>query len=95
MFSPNRSAGLVEFRLKQAVNITTLRKFAGYTLLVLSVVAWAAIATLPFLDVSFSHAALITTALLIGGEIAFFTAVALLGKEIWAKLKSLFRRPEK
>jgi len=69
-----------------------MRKVAGYALIVLSVVAWAAIAALPFFDISVGSAAGIATTLVIGGEVSFFAGVALLGKEAWNKVKSLFKR---
>ncbi len=69
-----------------------MRKAAGYVLIVLSFVAWAAIAALPFMDVSIGSAAAITTALVIGGEVSFFAGVALLGKEAWNKVKSVFKK---
>jgi hypothetical protein len=69
-----------------------MRKAAGYALIVLSVVTWAAIAALPFMDVSIGSAAAISTALVISGEVSFFAGVALLGKEAWDKAKSIFRK---
>ena len=69
-----------------------MKKTFAYALLALSVLAWVAIAALPFLDVSIGKAAAITTALLIAGEVSFFVGVALLGKEAWEKVKSVFRR---
>ncbi len=69
-----------------------MKKTFAYALLALSVLAWGAIALLPFLDISIGKAAAITTALLIAGEVSFFVGVALLGKEAWEKVKSVFRR---
>lgn len=69
-----------------------MKKVFGYVLLVLSFLAWGAIAALPLLDISIGTAAAITTALVIGGEASFFLALALLGREAWEKMKSVFRR---
>ena len=69
-----------------------MRKATGYALLALSVAAWAAIAALPFMSVSIGSAAAITTALVIGGEISFLAAVTLLGKDVWDKVKSVWKR---
>ena len=69
-----------------------MRKTAGYALIILSIVAWAAIATLPFIGMPLARAAAITTALVIGGEVAFLAGVAQLGKEAWDKLKSKFKK---
>ncbi len=69
-----------------------MKKIVGYALLALSAVAWGGIAALPLLDISIGTAATATAALLIGGEIAFFVGVALLGTEAWEKMKSRFKR---
>lgn len=69
-----------------------MKKSFGYLLIILSVIAWVGIAALPFIEVSTGSAATITTALVIGGEVLFFTGVALLGAEAWNKIKSKFRK---
>ncbi len=51
-----------------------MRTVIGYFLFALSFMAWAAIAILPFLNLSIEMAAAITTALIVGGEITFFLA---------------------
>ncbi len=68
-----------------------MKKVIGYFLFVLSFMAWAAIAILPFLNLSIEISAAITTALIVGGEIAFFLSIALLGKEFFGKVKKIFR----
>ena len=68
-----------------------MKKVIGYFLFVLSFLAWAAIAILPFLNLSIDMSAAITTALIVGGEIAFFLSIALLGKEFLGKVKKNFR----
>ena len=68
----------------------SMRHVIGYFLFVLSFMAWAAIAILPFLNLSIEMAAAITTALIVGGEIAFVLSIALLGKEFLGKIKSFF-----
>ena len=69
-----------------------MKKVIGYFLFVLSFMAWAAIATLPFLNLSIEKSAAITTALIVGGEIAFFLSIALLGKEFLGKIKRFFHK---
>ncbi len=69
-----------------------MKKVIGYFLFVLSFMAWAAIASLPFLNLSIEKSATITTALIVGGEIAFLTSIALLGKEFLGKIKTFFNR---
>jgi hypothetical protein len=58
-----------------------MKKVIGYYLFVLSFMAWAVIAILPFLNLSIEMSAAITTALIVGGEIAFVLSIALLGKD--------------
>jgi hypothetical protein len=67
-----------------------MKNITGYFLFVLSFMAWAAIAILPFLNLSIEMSAAITTALIVGGEIAFVLSIALLGKEFLGKIKSFF-----
>lgn len=68
-----------------------LKKTIGYVLLALSFVLWVPIALLPFLDLSTEQIAGATTILIIAAEVAFFTAIALLGKEVWERIKAVFK----
>ena len=68
-----------------------MKKLIGYFLFVISFVAWAAIAVLPFLNLSIEMGAAITTVLIVG-EIAFFLSIVLLGKEFLAKIKNFFSK---
>jgi hypothetical protein len=65
-----------------------MRKTSGYFFVILSFLPWAAIAALPFLDISIGMAAGITTGLIVVGEVSFFLGVALLGKEAWERIKA-------
>ena len=69
-----------------------MKKIIGYFLFVASFIAWAAIAILPFLNLSIEMVAAVTTILIVGGEVAFFLSIALLGKEFLEKLKILFQK---
>lgn len=69
-----------------------MRKTAGYALLVLSFLAWGAIVTLPFLKITIGEAAALTTGLIIAGEVTFYLGIALLGKEVWEKIKAFVRK---
>jgi hypothetical protein len=69
-----------------------MKKVIGYFLFVLSFMAWAAIASLPFLNLSIEKSAAITTALIVGGEIAFVISIAILGKELLGKIKTFLNR---
>jgi len=72
-----------------------MRKILGYILLVLSCVAWGAITTLPFFPISVGQAAAATTGLIVLGEASFFLGVLLLGREVWEKIKALFKTNRK
>jgi hypothetical protein len=69
-----------------------MKKVIGYFLFVLSFMAWAAIASLTFLNLSIEKSAAITTAMIVGGEIAFVLSIALLGKEFLGKIKTFLNR---
>ena len=68
-----------------------MKTIFGYVLFVLSFVAWAAIALLPFFELSIAMASAITTALIIAGEVAFYVSIVLLGKEFLVKIKNYFK----
>lgn len=68
-----------------------MKKIFGYLCLILSVVTWGVIALLPFIEISKGQVAVITTALVIAGEILFLIAIALLGKEVWQHIKAIFK----
>ena len=67
-----------------------MKKVFGYLLFILSFCVWGLVALLPFLELSKGEIATATTLLIIGGEVAFLIAIALLGKDFWSKIKSLF-----
>jgi hypothetical protein len=69
-----------------------MRKTLGYFFVILSFLPWAAIAALPFFDISIGMAAGITAGLLVGGEVSFVLGLALLGKEAWERIKAAFRK---
>jgi len=68
-----------------------MRKILGYTMLVISCLAWAVIVFLPFLNSSPTTIATFAAGLIITGEVTFFLGVALLGKEVWEKIKGVFK----
>jgi membrane-associated PAP2 superfamily phosphatase len=69
-----------------------MRKASGYTLLALSFLAWGAILALPIFQISVGVTAALTVGLIITSEVAFYLGVALLGREVWEKIKAFFRR---
>lgn len=70
----------------------TLKKVAGYILLALSCLAWAAIFALPLFEITVGEVAALTTGLIVVGEVSFFFGIALLGREAWEKIKAVFRK---
>ena len=79
-------------RLMRDVRQMVLKKAAGYILLALSCLAWAAIFALPLFEISVGQVAALTTGLIIAGEATFFLGIALLGREAWEKIKAIFRK---
>ena len=69
-----------------------MKKTAGYLLLALSCLAWAAVFAMPLVDLSLEKAATLTAGLVIAGEVAFLLGIAILGKEAWEKIKAFFRK---
>ena len=69
-----------------------MKKAIGYLLFAISFMACAAIAILPFLNLTIEIAAAITAGLVVGGEVAFLLSIALLGKEFLAKIKDFFTK---
>jgi len=68
-----------------------MSKAFGYFFVVLSFLPWAAIAALPFFDISIGMAVGITTGLIVGGEVSFLLGLALLGKEAWGRIRAAFK----
>ncbi len=69
-----------------------MKKAAGYVLLALSCLGWAAIFALPLFEISVGEAAALTTGLIVASEATFFLGIALLGREAWEKIKAVFRK---
>ena len=69
-----------------------LKKALGYICLVLSFLVWGIIAALPFIDISKGEVAAATTFLIISGEVLFLISIALLGRDVWDKIKGIFKR---
>lgn len=67
-----------------------IRKKTGFILLGIVILCWIAVPVLPFFD--FKNKVIIITTILIGGEMLFVIAVALLGKAYWGKIKTMFKK---
>lgn len=64
----------------------SLRSKIGLSLLAPVLIYWIAIPILPFLDIPYKAATI--AAVIVGGEILFGIAVAVLGVEYWGQIKS-------
>ena len=76
-----------------------MRKLLGYSLLVISCLAWAIIPVIPFLSLSVAQKASWATVVFVFAEVTWWLAMPLLGKEIidyskaaWQRCKVLFSR---
>ncbi len=69
-----------------------LKRNTGYFLLVISLLAWSLVLVVPFLDFNKTQIVAISTSLIIAGEVTFYLSILLLGKEMWEKIKGLFKR---
>jgi hypothetical protein len=69
-------------------------KTVGYTLFVLSCLAWLIILIIPFLGFSRGQTAGVITVLIIIGEVTFYLSILLLGKTFYNKIREKigFRR---
>jgi len=63
-------------------------KIIGYILLLLSCLLWGLIFIIPWLDFSKSQIVVITTILIIAGEILFYISIILIGKSFFDKIKN-------
>lgn len=73
------------------------RKVLGYSLLIVSCMAWAALPIIPFLHLEGEQLAAWAAGVFIFAEITWWLSIPLLGKELlewwqryWEKLKALF-----
>lgn len=67
-----------------------LKKKIGLVLLGFVALYWISFPILPFLDIPYKAA--VITGLMVLGEILCLIAIALLGKEYWAKIKQWFSK---
>ena len=63
-------------------------KIIGYILLLLSCLMWGLIFITPWLDFSKSQIAVITTVLIIAGEILFYVSIIIIGKSFFFFIKN-------
>jgi len=66
-------------------------KIFGFILLGISCLSFLLILIFPWLGFSGKQIAVITTILIITGEVTFYTSIFILGKSFYQKLKSFFK----
>lgn len=73
---------------------SNLKKVLGFIFFGITILCWVGAPILPFTDIP--NKAIVTTTVVIVGEVFFVSAIALLGKEYWARIKqwgkSLFNK---
>lgn len=62
-----------------------LRKTLGLIFMAITILCWVGAPILPFTNIS--NKAIVTTMVVIVGEVFFVSAITLLGKEYWSKIK--------
>ena len=70
----------------------SLKRNLGYFLLATSLLAWSLVLVVPFGEFTKTQMVAISTSLIIAGEVTFYVSILLLGKEIWEKIKGIFKR---
>jgi RimJ/RimL family protein N-acetyltransferase len=68
-----------------------VRKQVGWSLIIISTLAWVGIGALFFLDISVAIQTALSSLLFIIGEVTFFGSIPFLGKDIWGAIKGLFK----
>jgi hypothetical protein len=68
--------------------VKALTKKIGYIVLALSLIVWCFVFIVPWFNLPKRQIVGITTVLIIVGEITFYLSVFLLGKTVYAKIKS-------
>jgi len=66
-------------------------KISGYIILAGSCILWCMIPIVPFLGLPVKKVALLTTILIIAGEITFYLSIFILGKSIIEKIKNILK----
>ena len=81
--------------------MANFRRVLGYSLLIISCIAWAALPIIPFLPFEGEQLVAWGAGVFIFAEITWWLAIPLLGKEIldlwqryWVKIKALFSRQQ-
>ncbi|MDN3692260.1 transporter suffix domain-containing protein [Chryseobacterium tructae] len=68
---------------------SNFKKTLGFIFFAITIICWIGAPILPFTDIP--NKAIVTTTVVIVGEVFFLSAIALLGKEYWGKIKQWFK----
>ncbi len=76
---------------------SNFKKVLGFIFFGITILCWVGAPILPFTDIP--NKAIVTTTVVVVGEVFFVSAIALLGKEYWVRIKqwvkSLFDKNSK
>ncbi|HZL10555.1 MAG TPA: transporter suffix domain-containing protein [Prolixibacteraceae bacterium] len=67
-------------------------KLIGFIIFGISCVFWGLILVVPWLGFSAGQIVILTTGLVIAGEITFYLSIFLIGKEFLVRIKNKFRK---
>lgn len=68
---------------------SNFKKTLGFIFFGITIICWIGAPILPFTDIP--NKTIVTTTVVIVGEVFFVSAIALLGKEYWIKIKQWFK----
>ena len=68
---------------------SNFKKTLGFIFFGITLICWVGAPIIPFTDIP--NKAIVTTTVVIVGEVFFVSAIALLGKEDWGKIKQWFK----
>lgn len=67
-------------------------RILGFILLIIAIVCWIATPIVAFLNWDNTTKATWVSLLFVVGEVAFILSISILGKEVWNKIKLIFKR---
>lgn len=68
---------------------SNFKKTLGFIFFGITLICWVGAPIIPFTDIP--NKAIVTTTVVIVGEVFFVSAIALLGKEYWGQIKQRFK----
>lgn len=71
------------------MEISNFKKILGFIFFGITIICWVGAPILPFTDIP--NKTIVTTTVVIVGEVFFLSSIALLGKEYWGNIKQWFK----